>query len=353
MPRNPNIAFINTLRSALADGVYTSGTLLPSERKLAADFNVGRGVVRNALRQLAAEGVVSLIPHRGVSVNSAVSERRFKRFMLCCDHISSNPGEMLSLLSEICLAAAKMRAEVLVSFSESGALELNMDDLAWRIQQDELQGVMIVENCDPEIAQMLQDRAIPHVMVNQEIIYTPGCCRVDHRAVGRMAGARLLQTRYQNYAVVSGSLDSLVFKEMLAGFRGALAEEEVILTKDAVFELPPTFSEENYRQLVEFLRQMPRPLALFAMRDSRAEFVYRACQELDLQIPADVAVIGYDNISWQEGAAVGLTTIRQPMDELAENAVKMLKAWCESSKQLATATVCGEIIERRSLPENA
>ena len=41
------------------------------------------------------------------------------------------------------------------------------------------------------------------------------------------------------------------------------------------------------------------------------------------------------------------------MDELAENAVKMLKAWCESSKQLATATVCGEIIERRSLPENA
>ncbi len=349
MSRNPNNYFIEQLRTAIQEGKYGNSALLPSERKLAADFNVGRSVVRNALKMLAADGVIALIPHRGACVTSNSNTRKFCRFIFCCRKISKVPSEMLSLLANVCMAAANERAEVLVSFSEGYDVLLDIAELAYRVQQGELQGVMILESCPPESLAELRKYSIPYVIINQEADYDVSCCRIDHRGIGRMAGARLLKTRYPYYGAITGNLSTLLFKEMLAGFRGALAEEEIALDKSLIFELLPTFSEESYHQLVEFLRQAPRPLALFAMRDVRAEFVYRACQELDLRIPEDVALIGYDNISWPDAAASGLTTIAQPIDKQASYAVKMLKKWYESGIEPLPTVLQGEIIERRSL----
>lgn len=349
MSRNPNNYFIDMLRSAILEGRYGNAALLPSERNLAADFNVGRSVVRNALKILAAEGVIALIPHRGACVANNSSIRKFRRFIFCCRKISKVPSEMLSILANVCMAAAGERAEVLVSFSEEYDVLLDIADLSYRVQQGELQGVMILENCPPESLRDLRKYSIPHVIINQEADYGSCCCRIDHRSIGRMAGTRLLKTQYPHYGAITGNLSTLLFKEMLAGFRGALAEEEITLDKSLIFELLPTFSEESYQQLVDFLRRAPRPLALFAMRDVRAEFVYRACQELNLRIPEDVALIGYDNISWQDAAAAGLTTIEQPIGKQAVHAVKMLKKWYESSVEPDSVVISGEIIERHSL----
>lgn len=309
MSRPQNIHFIDMLRQAITEGRYGDTALLPSERKIAADFKVGRSVVRNAMKELAAEGVIARIPHRGASVVKNSGRRKFRRFMFCCGMLRKFPEEMLAVLTGVCEAAANEHAEVLVSFSDTEETRLDISELVSRIQQGELQGVMILENCHEDTLRGLQQYSIPHVIINQEAFYGGCSCRVDHRAVGRLAGARLVKTGFPYYGTISGNLTTLLFKEMLAGFRGALAEEEIVLDKSLIFELLSTFSDENYRKLVEFLRNAPRPLALFAMRDVRASFVYRACAELNLRIPEDVSVIGYDNISWQDAASAGLTTV--------------------------------------------
>ena len=349
MSRPPNTFFIDILRQAITDGEYANSALLPSERKIASDFSVGRSVVRNAMKELAGEGVISLIPHRGATVVKNSGVRKFRRFMFCCGRLRKFPEEMLALLSAVCMAAATEHAEVLVSFSEESEIKLDINELSSRIQQGELQGVMILENCEPETLSALQKYSIPHVIINQEAFYGTCSCRIDHRAIGRMAGARLLRSKAKHYGTVTGNLTTLFFKEMLAGYRGALAEEEIVLDKGLIFELMPTFSDESYRSLVEFLRKAPLPLALFAMRDVRAGFVYRACAELGLRIPEDVSVIGYDNISWVEGATAGLTTISQPVKEQAHHAVKMLKSWYESTQQPEVSVVTGNLIERTSI----
>ena len=349
MSRHPNEFFIDQLRNAIANGIYGNAALLPSERKLAADFNVGRSVVRNALRELASEGIVALIPHRGASVINGSSNRAFRRFMFCCRKLSKVPSEMLALLSAVCVAAAAERAEVLVSFSDDYDVQLDVDEVAYRLQQGELQGVMIMEYCPPETVQALYKHSIPFVIINQEADYGGCSCRIDHRAVGRLAGAQLVRSGCAHYGCVSGDLTTLMFKEMLAGFRGALAEEDVIMDRRLVFQLLPTFSEESYRALVEFLRHAPLPLALFAMRDVRAEFVYRACAELNLRIPEDVSVIGYDNLSWSEAAECGLTTIRQPIAQMAAAAVKILKSWSQNNSEPESVIVPCELIKRSSI----
>ena len=70
---------------------------------------------------------------------------------------------------------------------------------------------------------------------------------------------------------------------------------------------------------------------------------------MNLRIPEDVSVIGYDNISWQDAASAGLTTVSQPVREQAENSVRMLKSWYENGIEPEPQVIAGKLVERSSL----
>ena len=63
------------LRRRIALGGYEPGEALPAERELAASLRIGRAALRTALRQLAAEGLVSTLPGRGGGTTVLAPER--------------------------------------------------------------------------------------------------------------------------------------------------------------------------------------------------------------------------------------------------------------------------------------
>ena len=65
-----------------------------------------------------------------------------------------------------------------------------------------------------------------------------------------------------------------------------------------------------------------RPTAILAMSDAIAFGAMQACEDIGLQIPRDISVIGFDNIA--ESAAASLTTVNQPIIEKAILAVEIL-----------------------------
>jgi LacI family transcriptional regulator len=69
-----------------------------------------------------------------------------------------------------------------------------------------------------------------------------------------------------------------------------------------------------------------RPTALFASSDMQAVGALRALGELGLRVPEDVAVLSFDGTDEAEYAAPRLTVVRQPVDEMAEEAVTRLVA---------------------------
>lgn len=65
----------DALRRRIALGGYAPGEALPAERELAATLRIGRSALRTALRQLAAEGLVSTLPGRGGGTTVLAPER--------------------------------------------------------------------------------------------------------------------------------------------------------------------------------------------------------------------------------------------------------------------------------------
>ena len=219
-------------------------------------------------------------------------------------------------------------------------------------QAGEIQGVIMAEQLQGEAPHRLTAAGVPLVVANCEADCTAVVSRMDFRAVGRLAGRRIVVTGCREVGVLAGNLGSFIFREMLAGFRGALAEEEIALPKKWICEVPANLGDAAAAaELKRILAAGKHPRVWFAMRDIRASHLYTAAAELGLRIPEDIGIIGYDNVSWPEAKVRGLTTISQPVAAIGAGAVRLLAEWFAAGKAPADLVFDGELIERRSLPE--
>lgn len=353
MPRTPNYEVIATVRNRIVSGLYDAAGFLPAERELAEELGVGRGVVRNVLRTLQDEGLIRLIPRRGAGICTAEKKQRLERFFIRCGHspaVMGNAPEFLGVLGGICAGAAECCAEALLSLARDGDFT---GEIISRWRRNELQGVIFIENTDtPGQLRELAAAGVPTVVANLESALEAVSTRMDFRAIGRAAGARLAAAGRGRVGAVTGPLDRYIYSEMLAGFRGALAEEELMLDRRLVVEFTndPAGAAVNYRRLSELLASPGRPDAIFAMRDNRAEVIFRICRELRLRIPEDLAVIGYDDVSWPGAEAAGLTTLRQPVEILGRAAVELLGEYFLTGVPPECRVISPIPIERTSLP---
>jgi len=89
--------------------------------------------------------------------------------------------------------------------------------------------------------------------------------------------------------------------------------------------------------------------AIFAISQSIALGAYKAIIDCGLQIPEDIALIGYDDVDWMEAVPVPITTIRQPIVEMATIAANMILRWKNDPQlQLNNILIPSKLIIRRS-----
>lgn len=157
------------------------------------------------------------------------------------------------------------------------------------------------------------------------------CVEIDDVEGGYMATTYLLGKGHRRIAFL-GDTDLPEYSIhpvslRLRGFRRAL--------KDARIKLPDTFvrlapySQEQTRQVAKELLNLPDPpTAIFAATDFQALGVLKAARQLNISVPQQLAVIGFDDLDMAEYA--DLTTISQHLDESGRLAVELLLAQIES-----------------------
>ncbi|CAM5360304.1 LacI family transcriptional regulator OS=Streptomyces tendae OX=1932 GN=GUR47_16970 PE=4 SV=1 [Streptomyces tendae] len=107
------------------------------------------------------------------------------------------------------------------------------------------------------------------------------------------------------------------------GYRAAL--ETAGLPVDPGLIVTGDFHHEaGYRQGLELLRRPDRPTAVFAGNDLQALGLYEAARELGLRIPHDLSVVGFDDLPVARWVGPPLTTVRQPLMEMAEAAARLV-----------------------------
>lgn len=351
MSRNFTTDIINIIKHDIKSGKYDTMAFLPSERQLSENLNAGRGIIRTALRNLRDEGLLNLIPGRGARLIKKTARNIFKRFIVRCNygpHVSNKSQELMGVLAGICMEASIQNAEAVVAFSETKTF---IEEISERYTQSDIQGIIFIEDCfSCELISALKTIGIPHLVANQENDSSCVNCRMNFRDIGRMAGRRLVEAGHRHIGIAAGILEHPIYRDIMAGFRGALAEDKIAVEPQHIVEFSSLLERSQYEKLRMILSAANQPTAFFAMRDNRAALVYQAADELKIDIPKKLSVISYDNISWVEGSSRGLTTIEQPVEQIGRNAVVMLQEWHNTVQRPATpCLLTGRLIERHSI----
>ena len=87
---------------------------------------------------------------------------------------------------------------------------------------------------------------------------------------------------------------------------------------------PNENAKDGYEAAKKLLSIENKPTAIFCFNDYSAYGVINYCFENKIKIPEDISVAGFDDIEFSSLGFVGLTTIRQPVEEIAEKAIKIL-----------------------------
>jgi DNA-binding LacI/PurR family transcriptional regulator len=147
--------------------------------------------------------------------------------------------------------------------------------------------------------------------------------QVDNRRGARMATEHLLELGHTRIAHVLGAPELGISDERRTGYRDALRAARVPF--DAKLVVTGRFTEDGgFEALTALLESGIDFTAVFAANDLSALGGMHALARGGRRVPADVSVIGFDDLRLSAYATPPLTTIRQPAVEIAERATEIL-----------------------------
>jgi DNA-binding LacI/PurR family transcriptional regulator len=209
--------------------------------------------------------------------------------------------------------------------------------------------VMALADDDPLLDAALR-RRLPLVLVDQTP--RPGTPRVGTAdgAGAQLAAAHLLALGHRRVGIIglglgggeqrSGPADlgrqvagsHYVARARLHGYAAALDREALSWTRIPVYECAATIPDDGAAAATWLLRCEPRATALLAMSDQLAFGALDAARAQGLRVPADLSVVGFDDVPGAARAEPALTTVRQPHVEKGQQAGQLLLAALRDNK---------------------
>ncbi|MGH6934001.1 MAG: LacI family DNA-binding transcriptional regulator [Dongiaceae bacterium] len=185
----------------------------------------------------------------------------------------------------------------------------------------QVDGLLIVPS--EQTRQLPRDAKVPMVVVDRPIRGYP-LVASDHRAGAIAAVQHLVSLGHRRIGCIAGPRHLSVARERYEGYRSIAApiyrESGFDLGADTVIA---RFDYDcGYDAAVRLLARPDRPTAIFASSDQQAIGALRAAADLDLRVPGDVSIIGFDAISLAKLVTPRLTTVAQPIAAIADIAVR-------------------------------
>lgn len=193
-------------------------------------------------------------------------------------------------------------------------------------------------------------RSVPVVL----LAHKPGRRSFDHIVVDNRSGSRDMTSHlisvhsYKDLAFVAGPEGSPDSAERFAGFCEALSAARIAAPDAPIDE--GNFTESGGRKVMErLIGKGPLPRALVFGNDEMAIGALEVLQSAKIRVPQDIAITGFDDIAVARHLNPALTTVKQPMRELGEQAVSLLFSRIQEPKSSRrTVYLSTELIIRKS-----
>jgi DNA-binding LacI/PurR family transcriptional regulator len=175
---------------------------------------------------------------------------------------------------------------------------------------------------------------IPCVVINNYVEdLEVACIAVDNAAGAEAAVNYLIGLGHKKIAHISGDLVTQAAAWRFEGYKRALSKNNIKLEDRFIFKTD--YSRGQARTAAEKLITALEPAtAVFVASDSMALEVMTVARELGKNIPQDLSIVGFDDNPSGLYGPVALTTVRQPLIKMAEDAVKELNNLMIQKKKL-------------------
>ena len=146
---------------------------------------------------------------------------------------------------------------------------------------------------------------------------------LDDEKVAYEATRHLITLGHTKIALVTGPMEEDCSQDRTEGYQRALQEAGIAFDETMVIEGDWSASS-GQSALLSFVEQGRVPSAVFAQNDRMAMGVLRAARDINLKVPSQLAVIGVDDMPLSSYFDPPLTTMRQDMPRIGQEATRML-----------------------------
>ncbi|WP_053368550.1 LacI family DNA-binding transcriptional regulator [Bacillus sp. FJAT-27245] len=228
---------------------------------------------------------------------------------------------------ELCRGAedeANKRAYSLVICNSDDKLEKEEHYLRV-LKEQQVDGIILSskDHLSPESEKLLIDGNIPCALLDRVIEGNKyAAVFLNNELGGYLAGKHLTDLGHRNIACISGPISIWSAFERVKGFRRALREGGIDYS--TIPEAEGNFTTQSGYEHAKDLLMNNKITALFACNDLMAFGAYQAAYELNIKVPEELSVIGFDDIPFASSLLPKLTTIRQDTYEMGRKAVELL-----------------------------
>lgn len=357
-PASERVADI--LAARIRSGSYSAGSLLPTERVLAADLGVHRRSVRTAIDHLVRDGLVSHRPNcrptvdwsppeapndtetpsdtrgGGRSKSARISASNLIALIMWhgggpLEHAGTSQqrifwGMNQSLMKAGCHAVFLDLGDVLRPEKEIAAQEA--EHLRY-VRDQGFGGALFYPYAYRHNSDLVGDvsRSVPLVLLDRKIAGAD----VDFVGIGNRAALsevtrHLTAQGHRRIAYVTRHETIQPVQDRIQGYLDAMRGGDAPDLTEMILTIPP-YHDDRAWAVVDTVFRLPegqRPTAAVCFTDYLAVSLAERLECLGLSIPQDVALTGFDGIVPALPNGLGLTTVAQPYEEIGITAVDLL-----------------------------
>lgn len=189
-------------------------------------------------------------------------------------------------------------------------------------------GLILISRLNQELVDYFKSSQIPFVMVNgtsddSDVIHLVN----DDERGGELAAEHMLSLGLTRIAVFAGPQEHRSHFLRLKGFRKTYSQNGYEVDENLIYYADSSQFEEGHKAFQSIWERSHNLQAIFATNDMIALGAIKAIYEKGMQVPKDIAVVGFDDIDYAAMSNPSLTTVHSAKTRMGHEAVLMLDEW--------------------------
>lgn len=225
------------------------------------------------------------------------------------------------------------------------------DQIVHKLVESRVEGVIFTGyRRDPALYQLLRHYRIPFLVTwSTSPDQAVPAISFDNLAASKTAMTTLISLGHRRIGLICGvSAVNDRASQRISGYRAALAEHGLPFDPALIAERPFD-AAEGAAAAEQMMRQVRPPTALFCANDIQALGALFACQRLGLSVPANLSIMGFDDLPMIRVANPPLSTVHVPAHEMGEAAADALVGAATTGKAIRSQSLDATIVVRESL----